>query len=106
MQIFLILLSSICVPICTRVQDHLLGHGGCRTIYWDMGSLSGAASLKKTDLPPPSHQWSIVLQLRVGLLELLHHKCQDFGWLYLVCALCMQLQTCDHCQFWKILFHC
>lgn len=63
------------------------GHG---TIYWNMDSLLGLTSLKKTGSPSPNdHQLPTPSQLETRLLEHLSTPCLDF---------LSGLTLCRHCQ--------
>lgn len=42
---------SLFIVLTTESPQHYLYVNVCKTIYWSMGSLSGATTLKKTDSP-------------------------------------------------------
>lgn len=79
------LLFSLGPWVCLMLS--VQGHG---TIYWNMDSLLGLTSLKKTGSPSPNdHQLPTPSQLETRLLEHLPTPCLDF---------LSGLTLCRHCQ--------
>lgn len=85
------------------------GHG---TIYWNMDSLLGLTSLKKTGSPSPNdHQLPTSSQLETRLLEHLPTPCLDFclAWPCVGIVNAVTAIVCSWVQltywFWRLLFH-